>query len=80
MGLTLPPYCRAVGQEARIQRIYRYLEADHSVPAIPSLPRVSIRTASRDDLDDGYELKRTMEVEIRTACISQRLETVMVAS
>lgn len=71
---------RALGQEARIERVYWYQEQDESIAALPNLPRVSIRTASRDDLDDGYELIRAMEMDLRNASISQRYEIVIVAS
>lgn len=71
---------RALGREAQIERAYWYLEADDTISALPSLPRVSIRTASRDDLDDGYELIRAMEADLRATSTSRRFDAVLVAS
>lgn len=71
---------RAVGQDARVERIYWYLEVEEPTSTLANLPRVSIRTVSRDDLDDGYDLIRAMEVDIRATSISQRFDSVLVAS
>ena len=41
----------------RLERVTWYLESDGGRHPAPTLPRVTLRVAARDDLDDGYELR-----------------------
>lgn len=70
---------RAMGA-ARIDRTYWYLEADGVAPPPPPLPRVTLRLTARDDLDDGYELVRAMDADLRAVAVSRAYDTIVVAT
>lgn len=70
----------AVGPGTRIDRVTWYLEAEGGVRALPTLPRVTLRVAARDDLDDGYELVRAMDADLRAAAEAKAYDAVIVAT
>jgi hypothetical protein len=71
---------RAIGPATTLDRIYWYLETDGTPHALPTLPRVTLRVTARDDLDDGYELVRAMEGDLRAAATSRAYDTILIAS
>ncbi len=71
---------RALGT-ARIDRTYWYLEMDGSVaPLLPTLPRVTFRLTARDDLDDGYDLVRALDADLRAVAASRAYDTIVIAT
>ncbi len=71
---------RAAGSGVRVERVYWYLETADAPRALPTLPRVTLRVVAQDDLDDGYELVRAMDSDLRAAVASQAYGAVVVAS
>jgi hypothetical protein len=71
----------AVGSGVRIERVTWYLESEGGGRRSPvSLPRVSVRVTAHDDLDDGYDLVRAMDVDLRAAATAGAYEAVIVAT
>ncbi len=70
----------AVGTGLRIKRTTWYLESDGDTRPVPALPRVTVRVTARDDLDDGYELVRAMDADLRAAAQARAVDAVVVAT
>jgi len=70
----------AVGAGVRIDRVTWYVESEGGARPLPSLPRVTVRVAARDDLDDGYELVRAMDADLRAAATAKAFDVVVVAT
>jgi hypothetical protein len=70
----------AVGGGVKIERTTWYLESEGSSRHLPSIPRLTVRITARDDLDDGYELVRAMDADLRAAADSQAYNAVIVAT
>lgn len=71
---------KAIGGDVQLERIYWYIDSDASSLSFQKLPRVSIRVVAQDDLDDGYELVRAMDGDLRGAESSNRLDAIIIAS
>lgn len=71
---------RAAGSGVRVERVYWYLETSNVPRRLPTLPRVTLRVAAPDDLDDGYELVRAMDSDLRAVAASQAFGAVLLAS
>lgn len=70
----------AMGSGIRIERVTWYLESDGGRRPSSALPRVTVRVAARDDLDDGYELIRAMDADLRAAATAGTYDAVIVAT
>lgn len=70
----------AVGAGARVERVIWYLEAEGDAKRLPTLPRVTLRVVARDDLDDGYELVRAMDADLRAVAVAKAYDAVIVAT
>lgn len=70
----------AVGGGVRLERVTWYLEADGGRRPAAAVPRVTVRVAARDDLDDGYELVRAMDADLRSAATAGVYDAVIVAT
>lgn len=70
----------AVGGGLRLERVTWYLESDGDRRPSAPLPRVTVRVAARDDLDDGYELIRAMDTDLRAAATAGAYDAVIVAT
>jgi hypothetical protein len=70
----------AVGGGVKIERTTWYMESEGGSRPLPSLPRVTVRMTARDDLDDGYELVRAMDADLRAAAVSQAYDALIVAT
>ena len=57
---------KAAGSDAWLVRVHGYIETDNGINPAGLMPRVTLRSAPRDDLDDGCELVRAMEADIRS--------------
>jgi len=71
---------RAAGSGVRVDRVYWYLETPGVPRGLPTLPRVTLRVAAQDDLDDGYELVRAMDADLRAVAASKAFDVVLLAS
>lgn len=71
---------RAAGARVRIQRVYWYVEQEGARSACPSVPRVTIRHTATDDIDDGYELVRAIDADVRAAAASRAYDAVIISS
>ena len=87
VGQTLEPSAgllhaiqRAAGAGVRIERFYWYLETGSTPHPLPTLPRVTLRVAARDDLDDGFEPLRAMDADLRAVAGSGRFDAVVLAT
>jgi hypothetical protein len=70
----------AAGNGVKIERTIWYMESEGGSRPLPSLPRVTVRMTARDDLDDGYELVRAMDADLRAAAASQAYDALIVAT
>lgn len=70
----------AAGNGVKIERTIWYMEAEGGSRPLPTLPRVTVRMTARDDLDDGYELVRAMDADLRAAAASQAYDALIVAT
>ena len=70
----------AVGAGVRIDRVTWYVEAEGGTRSLPTLPRVTVRVSARDDLDDGYELVRAMDADLRAVAAAKAYDAVIVAT
>lgn len=71
---------RAAGSGVRVERVYWYLETPSAPRGLPTLPRVTLRVTAQDDLDDGYELVRAMDADLRAVAASKAFDVVLLAS
>jgi hypothetical protein len=77
---VLRAVAKAAGPGLRIDRMYWYLECDGVPDALRPLPRVTVRATARDDLDDGFELVRAMDADLRQLADSGAFDALVVAS
>lgn len=71
---------RAAGSGVRVERVYWYLETPRAPRGLSTLPRVTLRVTAQDDLDDGYELVRAMDADLRAVAESKAFDVVLLAS
>jgi hypothetical protein len=70
----------AVGAGMRLERVTWYLESDGGRRPSALMPRVTVRVAARDDLDDGFEVIRAMDADLRAAATSGVYDALLVAT
>lgn len=86
-GESVPPspellrrIARTAGPRVRIARVYWYLEQEGVPRRHTSVPRVTVRVTASDDLDDGYELVRAVDADLRAIASSKAYDTVILSS
>ena len=77
---VLRAVAKAAGPGVRIDRVYWYLECDGVPGSLRTLPRVTLRATARDDLDDGFELVRAMDADLRQLAESGAFDALVVAT
>jgi hypothetical protein len=78
--MTLRAVAAAMPGGANLARVYWYLEFEGAHDALRPIAHVTVRPCARDDLDDGFELVRSMAGDLRELVTGGRFEGVVVAS
>lgn len=72
---------KAAGQGVRLERVYWYLEDQESAQSAGQhVARVTQRPVARDALDDGFELLRAMDEDLRWLVRSGAYEAIVLVS